>query len=66
MLRIDEGALRSDTNGTHAAEFLGISRSKVYELMDGGQLTSLKLGRCRRIPRRALVELVAGALRSAE
>ena len=37
-----------------AAELLGIGRSKVYELMAGGVLASVKVGRCRRISRRAL------------
>ncbi len=34
------------------AEFLHLSRSKVYELMDAGDLCYAKLGRSRRIPRR--------------
>lgn len=41
-----------------AAEFLRVSRSKVYGLMDGGALVYVKLGRCRRIPRPAVVELL--------
>jgi excisionase family DNA binding protein len=42
-----------------AARFLSVSRSKLYELMDCGELKFVKLGRSRRIPRRALVELAA-------
>jgi excisionase family DNA binding protein len=40
-----------------AAAFLGLSRSKIYELMDSGELTYSKFGRARRIPHGALVEL---------
>lgn len=46
-----------------AGEFLSVSRSKLYELMDSGDLPFVKLGRSRRIPRRALVELAAKELR---
>ena len=31
------------------AQYLNVSRSKVYGLMDAGQLPYIKLGRCRRI-----------------
>jgi excisionase family DNA binding protein len=33
-----------------AAEMLGIGRSKVYEMVLSGELPSVKIGRCRRIP----------------
>ena len=46
-----------------AAGFLRLSRSTVYALMDRGELPFVKLGRSRRIPRRALVELAARELR---
>lgn len=46
-----------------AARFLKVSRSTVYELMDTGLLVYVKLGRARRIPRRAVVELAAANLR---
>ena len=46
------------------AEFLHLSRPKIYELMDAGELCYLKLGRSRRIPRRAVIELAARELRS--
>jgi excisionase family DNA binding protein len=39
---------------TEAAAALGIGRSKVYELMQTGQLQSVHIGACRRIPREAL------------
>jgi excisionase family DNA binding protein len=45
------------------AEFLHLSRSKIYELMDAGELCFAKLGRSRRIPRRAVIELAARELR---
>jgi len=37
---------------------LGIGRSKVYELLGAGELTSVRIGACRRIPARALLEFV--------
>ncbi len=43
-----------------AGRFLGVSRSTVYVLMEAAQLPYVKIGRARRIPRRALVELAAG------
>ena len=45
------------------AEFLHLSRSKIYEMMDAGELCFTKLGRSRRIPRRAVIELAARGLR---
>ena len=42
-----------------AASFLGISVAGLYALMARGELPFVKLGRARRIPRRALVELAA-------
>ncbi len=47
-----------------AARSLGIGRTKVYELMASGALASVRIGRCRRVPREALAELV-GSLRGA-
>ena len=46
-----------------AARFLSVSRSTLYELMESGRLVYVKLGRARRIPRRAVVGLAAGNLR---
>lgn len=40
-----------------AGEFLGVSRMTLYRLMDAGKLGYVKIGRARRIPKRALVEL---------
>ncbi len=45
-----------------AAEFLSISRSKLYEMMDEGELQFVKIGRSRRVPRRAVTELAARGL----
>ena len=45
-----------------AALFLSISRSKLYALMDNGELKFVKLGRSRRVPRRALIDLAASGL----
>ncbi len=46
-----------------AAEFLRLSRSAIYLLMDRGELAFVKLGRSRRIPRRAVVALAARGLK---
>ena len=45
------------------AAFLRISRSKVYQLMDAGVLSYAKLGRSRRIPQRAVIDVAAQAIR---
>jgi excisionase family DNA binding protein len=43
---------------TEAAKALGISRSMVYELIAGDQLTSVKIGGARRISYDSLVTFV--------
>lgn len=43
-------------------EFLSLSRSKLYALMDRGTLPFVKVGRSRRIPRRAVLEFAAAHL----
>ncbi len=45
-----------------AAGFLRLSRATIYLFMDHGELPFVKLGRSRRIPKRALVELAAAHL----
>ena len=40
---------------SEAAAALGIGRSKVYELLQNGQLQSVHIGTCRRIPADALI-----------
>ncbi len=42
-----------------AATALGISRTRVYELMASGQLASVKIGRSRRIPAPALYAFIS-------
>ena len=46
-----------------AAAFLSRSRATLYTLMDRGELPFVKIGRSRRIPKRAVVELAARGLR---
>ena len=41
-----------------AAQVLSISRSKLYELIGQGRLTTVRIDASRRVPRRALVEFV--------
>jgi excisionase family DNA binding protein len=40
-----------------ARQFLRLSRSAIYQLMESGELPFVKLGKARRIPRKALVDL---------
>ncbi len=56
---VDEGLL----SVLSAARFLAMSRSSLYQLMERGELAYVKIGRARRIPRRAVVELAAAHLR---
>lgn len=44
---------------TEAADTLRISRTKLYELLDAGELTSLHIGRSRRITAEALSDYIA-------
>ena len=44
---------------SEAAELLGLSRARVYELMASGDLPSLRIGRSRRIRHEALVAFLA-------
>jgi excisionase family DNA binding protein len=46
---------------TEAATALGIGRSKVYELMQTGQLQSVHNGACRRVPAEALTAFSSSA-----
>jgi excisionase family DNA binding protein len=45
-----------------AARFLGVSRSFVYRLIGDGVLPSVKIGRSRRVPIRAVRQLAADNL----
>lgn len=42
-----------------AARRLGIGRSSLYRLLDGGQIRSIHVGRSHRIPVDALIEFVS-------
>jgi excisionase family DNA binding protein len=42
-----------------AADVLSIGRTKLYELLATGELTSIRLGGCRRIPADAIRQFVA-------
>jgi len=42
-----------------AAAVLGIGRSKLYELMQTGQLPSVRIGACRRVPADVVHRFVA-------
>ena len=48
---------------SEAAGLLGISRSKLYQILSKGDLKSVNLGRSRRIDRRALEDFVSGLSR---
>ncbi len=39
---------------------LGISRTAIYELIDGGKLKTVKIGRRRLVPLEAIEEFIAG------
>ena len=45
-----------------AARILGVSLAHAYVLMDRGVVPSVRLGHCRRVPRKALERLVERAL----
>jgi len=42
-----------------AATALGIGRSKLYELLQAGELSSVRIGACRRVPASAIHKYVA-------
>ncbi len=42
-----------------AADVLGIGRSLLYQLLRTGDVASVQIGRCRRIPAANLPELIA-------
>lgn len=46
-----------------ASKFLRVGKSMLYDLMESGQLVYVKIGRARRIPKRALIDLAKANLR---
>lgn len=46
-----------------AAELLSLSRDRVYQLIRSNQLRSVRIGRARRVPARALDDYVARLMR---
>jgi excisionase family DNA binding protein len=42
-----------------AARFLNLSRAKLYQMMDAGDIAYAKFGKSRRIPRQALLRFAA-------
>ena len=51
------------TTVAQAAKFLSLGRSKIYGLMNAGELHFVKLGNSRRIPKRALLDLATANLK---
>lgn len=49
-----------------AADFLGLSRSTLYALMEKGKMPFAKIGSARRVPRRALIEFGVSSLKGCE
>ncbi len=47
---------------SYAVRFLHLSRSKIYQLMDKGELAYARFGRARRIAKRALRDYAAKQL----
>jgi excisionase family DNA binding protein len=45
-----------------SAQFLRVSRAKLYDLMQKGEIRYAKVGKCRRIPWRVLREYAASCL----
>lgn len=53
-----EGALLLSV--AEAAKALGVSRGSLYDLVNAGEVKSIQIGRCRLIPRTALIEFIDG------
>ena len=54
----EQGSTRLLLTSVEVAWLLGVSRSRVYELMNAGALRSVAIGRSRRIPRQAVDEFI--------
>jgi excisionase family DNA binding protein len=67
---IDDGAQGAGAQGRLlvspeiASDLLCIGRTKLYELLASGEIESVRLGSCRRIPMRALEDFVSRLRRS--
>lgn len=57
----DEGLL----SVTQAAHYMGITRPTVYRLMEAGELPFTRVGRCRRIPKRSIINYLQRNMRPA-
>lgn len=57
--RVDTGGPALLLTAEQAARMLSVSRSRVYEWLQTGELPSVTLGRSRRVTRRALEQFVA-------
>lgn len=49
---------------TEAAEAIGVSRAKVYQLISEGRIPSIRVGQSIRVPIKALVEWIAREVES--
>jgi excisionase family DNA binding protein len=47
---------------SETARFLSLSRSLIYQLINSGTLPTVRIGRTRRIPTKAVVELAANSV----
>lgn len=56
--RMENGVVPQLITVTEAAERLGLSRSKMYELLAAGEMPSVRIGRTRRIDTEDLVAFV--------
>ena len=63
MININEFVSDGLLTVADAAAFLNLSRTTLYGLMERGALPYVKIGRSRRVPRRALVELAGANLK---
>ena len=43
---------------SEAASMLGVSRAKLYPLITSGEIRSLKIGKCRRVPVREIESFI--------
>ena len=62
LLERDEADVVADSvvllRAVEVARLLGLSRSQIYQMMAGGQLPVVRIGRAVRVPKRALAEWI--------